>query len=82
MKIKILEKVLSDNILEAVTGLRWFFQLPELQPPEEEETEKFKYVAFGYPLLHLWPSTQVPRNGEDISTVTPNVGGGLWLHTR
>jgi hypothetical protein len=43
MKIKILEKVsIVLNILHSRDSN--YLQLPDLQPPEQEETEQFKYI--------------------------------------
>jgi len=43
MKIKILEKVsIVPDILNSRDSN--YLQLPDLQPPEQEETEQFKYI--------------------------------------
>ena len=44
MKIKILEKVV---LIFTHSVVRWQrYQLPDLEPPEQEETEQFKYILF------------------------------------
>lgn len=45
MKIKILEKVIDHSLTlwcASIDTVSVFSQLPDLQPPEEEETESFK----------------------------------------
>jgi hypothetical protein len=57
-------------------------QLPELTPPEAEETENFRCVILSAintydPLIFV--TIEVPGDGKAFSSPAPAFGGDIWL---
>lgn len=72
----------ANRAAQAQSKIKVLEKLPDLEAPQSEETEKFRYVM--YPVGHLddvanlW--VKVPGDGEDLTAAFAAQWGHFWIH--